>query len=129
MSSTPLFEQASAQLNFLLLSERNMILLSAFSLALASFRRSFNHPLLRYFIVFLFAYAIAVGIKSGLDFQEFIKDVKEENLSANERKLIDNYSGWVYFTYTLTGLVIFILLTFTQIEFFNTTHKVLGFKK
>lgn len=127
--SNPLFDQASSQLNFLLLSERNMILLSAFSLALASFRRSFNHPLLRYFIVFLFSYAIAVGIKSGLDFQEFIRDVKEENLNTNERKLIENYSSWIYFTYVLTGFVIFILLTFTQIEFFNTTHKLLGFKK
>ena len=129
MSSKPLFEQATAQLNFLLLSERNMILLSAFSLALASFKRTFEHSLLRYFIVFLFAYAIAVGIKSAIDFQEYIKDVRKENLTSSESKLIDSYEGWVYFTYTLIGLIIFILLTFTQIEFFNTTHKALGFKK
>ena len=118
--STTLFEQASGQLNSLLLAQRNMILISAFSLALATFKGNFNYPLMKYFVIVLFAYAIAVGAKSIVDFNAYIKDAREDEpaLAENELNLLNRYEEWVYFTYTLIAIIVIILLTFTQVEFF-----------
>jgi len=131
MSSTTLFDQASGQLNFLLLAQRNMILISAFSLALATFKTNFNYPLMKYFVIILFAYAIAVGAKSIDDFNAYIKDAKidEPALAANEINLLNRYEDWVYFSYTLIAIIVIILLTFVQVEFFSGFHKLFGFKE
>lgn len=129
--STILFEQASCQVNFLLLAQRNMILISAFSLSFAAFKNNFNYPLVRYFVVILFSYAIAVGVKSALDFKAYIKDAREDEptLAANEMDLLNRYEEWVYFTYTLLVIIIIILLTFIYVEFFNSFHRVFISKK
>ena len=129
--STILFEQASGQLNFLLLAQRNMILISAFSLALATFKTEFNYPLMKYFVVILFSYAIAVGAKSIIDFNAYIKDarVDEPTLDDNEINLLNRYEEWVYFTYALIAIIVIILLTFTQVEFFSSFHYFFGIKK
>jgi len=129
--STTLFEQASGQLNFLLLAQRNMILISAFSLALATFKTDFNYPLMKYFVVILFAYAIAVGAKSIVDFNAYIKDAREDEpaLAENEINLLNRYEEWVYFTYALLVIIVIILLTFAQVEFFNNFHYFFGIKK
>ena len=128
--STALFEQASGQLNFLLLAQRNMILISAFSLALATFKGNFNYPLMRYFVIVLFAYAIAVGVKSIDDFNAYIKDTRNDTpaLDDNEKNLLNRYEDWVIFSYILIGIIVIIMLTFTQVEFFNNIHSFFGFK-
>lgn len=129
--SSNLFEQASSQLNFLLLSQRNMLLVSAFSLALATFKTSFDYPLMKFLVVILFAYAIAIGAKSIEDFNAYIKDTRNEtspSLDDKEKGLLDRYEQWVYFTYTLLGIIIFILFTFVKIEFFNSFHYLIGLK-
>ena len=129
--STTLFDQASGQLNFLLLAQRNMLLISAFSLALATFKTNFNYPLMKYFVIVLFAYAIAVGVKSIDDFNAYIKDAKIDDpaLAPNEINLLNRYEDWVYFSYTLIAIIVIILLTFVQVEFFSSFHKLFGFKE
>ncbi len=129
--STILFDQASGQLNFLLLAQRNMILISAFSLALATFKTDFDYPLTKYFVIILFAYAIAVGVKSIDDFNAYIKDarVDEPALAPNEISLLNRYEDWVYFTYVLLAIIVIILLTFTKIEFLNNFQYLFGIKK
>jgi hypothetical protein len=122
-----LFDQATAQLNFLLLSQRNMILVSAFGLALAQFKKKLEYPFLKYLVISLFIYAIAVGSKSIQDFNYYIKDTRDTgSLHDKEVGLLNRYETWVYFSYTLIGIIIFILLTFTQIEFFNKFHNIIG---
>ena len=127
--SNNLFDQLTNQVNFLLLSQRNMILVSAFSLALASFKSTFNHPLMKYFVVILFVYALAVGAKSIEDFNAYIKDTRDEgSLDSRDLNVLNRYETWVYFSYTLLGIIVLILLTFTQIEFFSSFHYIFGIK-
>ena len=130
--SANLFDQATSQLNFLLLSQRNMILVSAFAVALAQFKKTFQYPFMKYLVIILFAYSIAIGAKSIDDFNVYIKETLEETtpvLDDNEKKLLNRYKEWVYFSYTLIGIIVFILLTFTQIEFFGPFHRAVGLKK
>lgn len=128
--SNNLFDQLTAQVNFLLLSQRNMILISAFSVALASFKSTFSHPLMKYFVVILFVYALAVGAKSAEDFNAYIKDTRNEGgLDSRDLNVLDRYETWVYFSYTLLGIIVLILLTFTQIEFFSSFHYFFGIKQ
>ena len=129
--SAILFDQATNQLNFLLLAQRNMILISAFSLALATFKTNFDYPLMKYFVIVLFSYAIAVGVKSAQDFNLYIEDAKvdEPLLDEREIKLLNCYKEWVWSTYCLIAIIVIISLTFVQVEFFSGFHKLFGFKK
>lgn len=127
--SVSLFEQSSGQLNFLLLCQRNMILISAFSLALATFKTDYRYPYAKYLVVVLFSYAIAVGVKSSLDYNVYINDAKNDSpaLSEDELNLLDRYEEWVYFTYVLIAIIAIILLTYTVMEFFYNTN-ISGYK-
>ena len=63
-----LFEQLSTQLNFLLLSQRNMIIVSAFSVALATFSHNTRNANFKWLSLMLFVYSVAVGITAAVDF-------------------------------------------------------------
>ena len=128
-----LFNQLTEQVNFALISQRNIILVCAFAISVATFKNTFNHFMNKYLVVILFGYAIAVGIKSSIDFNDYIKKTKKEtngngngNGKNDDLELIDRYSSWIYFTYVLLIIIVIILLTFGQIEFFDKTHKILG---
>ena len=72
----PLFDQLTSQLNFLLLAQRQMILLGAFSVAIATFGHNiktskiFRKIYISYLVLVLLAYSIAIGVKSSLDFND-----------------------------------------------------------
>lgn len=122
MTNPYLFDQASNQLNFLLLSQRNMILVSAFAVALATF--STNQKKYRYFkylILMLFIFAIASGAKSASDFSDFIKKTRDETvtpaLTSDEKELLERWEQWLYFSYTLLGIISFIFTNYLYNEF------------
>jgi hypothetical protein len=119
MSDKNLFEQASTQLNLLISAQRNMLLVTAFSLTLATFVKNFNYPFIREIIVVLFAYSIAVGIKSILDFNAYIADVRREDLDIDENKLIDRWAQWAPFSYVLLSVIFAFLLIYLNMEFFK----------
>lgn len=119
-----LFDQATAQVNFLLVAQRNMILVTAFALTLATFVKNFNYPFISQIIIILFLYSIAVGIKSATDFDTYVKDVITESdvgepLDSYERKLLNRWYEWIYFTYTLIILISGLLLIYLNMEFFK----------
>lgn len=125
MSTNNLFSQASTQVNFLLLAQRNMILVTAFALTLATFIKNFNYPFVSEIIVILFSYSIAVGIKSALDFNAYIDDVFKENqgtgnngiLDDSDKNLLNRWYEWVYFTYTLISIISIFLLIYLNMEY------------
>ena len=117
-----LIDQISGQINFLLLAQRNMILLTAFSLACVVFLKKSEYPTsAKILCIFLFSYAIAIGVKSSEDFMAYMDQVLSNQKGNPENiKLLNKWKEWVYFTYVLIGLVsamlLFALLTdvFTQ---------------
>ena len=117
MADKNLFEQATTQVSFLLLAQRNMILIAAFSLTLATFRKSFNYPFISEIIVVLFAYAVGVGVKSIDDFNAFISDVKQEDLDNTEKDLLERWRQWVYFSYVLLSVIVIFLLIYLNMEY------------
>ena len=122
----PLFEQLSTQLNFLLLSQRQMILLSAFGVALSTFsnnitsKSSIKKIYLTYLSIVLFAYAIAVGIKAAVDFNDYITDVRGDTpaLDNDEKKVVDRSKSWVYFSYILIAIVASVMFMFFKLRSF-----------
>jgi hypothetical protein len=109
-----LFEQLSTQLNFLLLSQRQMVLLSAFGVALASYANASNRFILNYFALILFSYAIAVGVKSTSDFSDYIEDVRKDTppLEPDELRMVERSAKWVNHSYVLFALISLLLVTF-----------------
>ena len=63
-----LFDQASQQLNLLLVAQRSMIIISAFAIALSTFYSSHKkeYYYLKYIIPGLLLYSIILGIKSTI---------------------------------------------------------------
>lgn len=124
--SQPLFDQLSTQQNFLLLSQRQMILVSAFGVAIATFGNNIKSNVsikkiyLAYLSLVLFGYAIATGIKASVDFNDYISDVKEENpsLDKNELSLVNRAKAWVYFSYVLIVVTITLLIMFFKLRSF-----------
>lgn len=115
-----LIDQTTPQVNFLLLSQRNMILVSAFALTLATFKNNFGQKYIEYLVIILFSYAIAVGAKSIEDFNTFVRDTKDEGSgSPQEKNILDRYAKWVYFSYALEGIIVIILIFYTDIAFFK----------
>ena len=115
-----LIDQATSQLNFLLLSQRNMILVSAFALALATFKNNVGQKYIEYLVIILFSYAIAVGSKSIEDFNAYIKDAKQDGSpDPTELDLLNRWEKWVYFSYTLLGIIILILIFYADIAIFK----------
>lgn len=109
-----LFEQLSEQLNFLLLAQRQMILVGAFAVAIATFGHNiktsklFRKIYLIYLVIVLLAYAIAIGVKSALDFNGYIGEILDDEhpLEPDEIKMVNRSKTWVYFSYFLIAIVV-----------------------
>lgn len=135
MASSDLFGQASTQLNFLLLSQRTMILVAAFTVAFANFSNNDSYPLSKYLVVILFSFSIAYGLVAVNDFNKYISDAKESYVGSitsedqRELDLLNTFEKWTYFSYTLVGIIIFIMLTYAKVEFFNVFQHSLGLRK
>tara|TARA_Y100000310_G_C20424681_1_gene688450 strand:+ start:300 stop:668 length:369 start_codon:yes stop_codon:yes gene_type:complete len=117
-----LFEQLSTQLNFLLLSQRQMILIAAFSIAIAAFATNIKKLHIAFISITLLVYSLAVGITAAVDFNNYIEDVKNDTtptpLEPDELRLINRSKKWVYFTYA--QVVIISILTWFFIKFRNS---------
>jgi predicted MPP superfamily phosphohydrolase len=135
MSSNDLFSQASTQLNFLLLSQRTMVLISAFTVAFANFTSNATYPLSKYLIIVLFSFSIAYGMVAVSDFNKYISDTKKDytgSLSPSDQReldLLNTFEKWTYFSYTLVAIIVFIMLTYAKVEFFNVFQRSLGLRK
>ncbi len=108
-----LFEQLSSQLNFLLLAQRQMILVGAFAVAIATFGHNiktskiFRKVYITYLVLVLLAYSIAIGIKSALDFNGYIAEILDKSsLHEDEIKMVNRSKTWVYFSYFLIAIVV-----------------------
>ena len=117
-----LFEQLSTQLNFLLLSQRQMILIAAFSVAIATFATNIKKLDVAFISIMLLVYSLAVGITAVVDFNDFIEDVKNDTtngtLEEDELRLVNRSKKWVYFTYA--QIVIITILAYFFIKFRNS---------
>ena len=109
-----LFEQLSSQLNFLLLAQRQMILVGAFAVAIATFGHNiktskiFRKVYITFLVLVLLAYSIAIGIKSALDFNGYIAEIldNKSSLHEDEIKMVNRSKTWVYFSYFLIAIVV-----------------------
>lgn len=111
-----LFEQLSTQLNFLLLSQRNMIIVSAFSVALATFAHNTKNANFKWLSLMLFVYSLAVGITAAVDFNNYITDTKNDNvvLEDDEMRMINRSQKWIYFTYAQVAIISFLIVAFIR---------------
>jgi len=116
----PLFEQLSTQLNFLLLSQRQMILVAAFSVAIATFATNIKKLYVSYLSLMLLAYSLAVGITAAVDFNNYITDVKNDTpkLDDDELRLVNRSKKWVYFTYIQVAIIVILMSVFIRIRNF-----------
>lgn len=126
-----LFNQASTQLNFLLLSQRNMILVMAFALAFLGFATNFKHRIIIRVLIFsLLVYSFLLGLFSTIDYKDYIGKTREElerqNFDDGE-DLLDTWSNWVNFTYALLALngllIIFWILYEIDYQYSNISKK------
>jgi len=109
-------DQLTDQLNFLLLSQRQIVLLAAFSITMINFRKTNkiyngNDIYFIYFAVVLFIYAISVGIKSAIDFNDYIAEVESGAEALVNEKMVNRAKTWVYFTYALLFMMVFVLFS------------------
>ena len=113
-----LFEQGTAQLNFLLNAQRQIIIVSALSVALSTYSENFDHPLVKYVPLLLFLYVIAFGIKACIDFDSFIKEAKidKPEIDQNEIEMLDRWYTWLYFTYFLIFIIVILAIIFVKID-------------
>ena len=116
----PLFEQLSTQLNFLLLSQRQMILVAAFSVAIATFASNIKKMYVSYISLMLLAYSLAVGITAAVDFNNYIEDVRKDSppLQEDELRLLNRSKKWVYFTYIQVVIITVLIITFIKFRTF-----------
>lgn len=133
-TDSQLFNQATSQLNFLLLSQRTVVLLVGFNIAFATFISKRDYYLSRFLVMVIFIYSIAYGIVAAVDFNKYIKDTKEEikinpENKEKELELLDSFGKWSNFSYVLVSIVIFIMLTYTKVEFFNRFQYLFGLRK
>lgn len=115
-----LFSQASTQLNFLLLTQRNMILVMAFSLTFLGFSTTFRSRIMIRLIIFSFLiYSLLLGIISTIDYREYMEKTRDEITRQNfddGLDLLDNWANWVNFTYALLALNCLIILFYIFYE-------------
>ena len=118
----PLFEQLSTQLNFLLLSQRQMILVAAFSVAIATFATNIKKLDVAFISIMLLIYSLAVGITAAVDFNNYIEDVKNDTtngpLEEDELRLVNRSKKWVYFTYAQIAIIT--ILAYFFVKFRNS---------
>lgn len=115
-----LFEHLTPQLNFLLLSQRQMILLSAFSVALATFASNVKKRQVYYLSLTLLIYAIAVGITAAVDFNNYIDDAKKDTpaLEQDELEFVKRSQKWVYFSYAQIVIIVALAVIFINFKSF-----------
>lgn len=113
-----MFSQGSTQLNFLLLSQRNMILIFAFALTFMVFSNDLKHRyMVRFIMVCLLVYSVALGIVSIINYNNYIAKTKKElnsekadgELIEDELQILKDWGRWIYFSYALlaiNGLII-----------------------
>ncbi len=115
-----LYGQASSQVNMLLLSQRNMVLVSVFAITITTFAKQFKYNYIKYLSILLFVFALASGFKSADDFNAYIEDIKGEksnlNLDQNDLDLIERWRVWVYFSYFLLAIIAFMFVNSLIIE-------------
>jgi len=113
-----LFDQASQQLNLLLVAQRSMIIISAFAIALSTFYSTHKkeYYYLKYIIPGLLLYSIILGIKSTVDFHNYFNDIEDDTLDNDDKKLVDSWKQWEYFNYPIIILIILISLIFIKNE-------------
>lgn len=115
-----LFSQASTQVNLLLLSQRNMVLVSAFAITIQTFSTNFKYNYIKYLSILLFIFAIASGSKSVEDFNTYIEDtLNSGQLDINEKPLIERWAKWSDYSYFMLAIVSFIFLNIIIIEINN----------
>ena len=115
-----LFAQASSQVNMLLLSQRNIVLVSAFAITLQTFSANFKYHYIKYLAFLLFIFAIASGTKSVMDFNKYIEDVRNSGQTDNnELELINRWAIWSDYSYFMLAIVSFILLNIIVIELYE----------
>lgn len=112
----PLFEHLTPQLNFLLLSQRQMILLSAFAVALATLATNMKRYQVYYISLILLIYAIAVGATAAVDFNNYINDVKNDStpLEEDELRFVNRSQKWIYFSYAQILITIILAIVFIK---------------
>ena len=120
-----LFEQGTAQLNFLLNAQRQIIIVSALSVALATYSENFKYKYVKYIPLLLFGYVLGFGIKACIDFDAFIEEAKIDspNIDENEKDLLNRWYGWLYFTYFLIFIILLLAILFVRIDIFPTKVK------
>lgn len=125
-----LFTQASTQVNLLLLSQRNMVLVSAFAITLVSFAPNFKYNYVKYLAILLFIFAIASGSKSVEDFNAYIKDTKTNDSSdPAELDLLNRWASWSNYSYFMLAIVSFIFLNVLIIEYIEFKNYGLSWQK
>ena len=115
-----LFEQLSTQLNFLLLSQRQMILICAFAVSLIVFgAKERGFPIMLVSLL-LFLYAIAIGIKAALEFRDYIKytrrDIDGGSLDRDEIRVLDRAENWILFSYVQIFITVVLIVSFVRIR-------------
>jgi len=115
-----LFEQLSTQLNFLLLSQRQMILVAAFSVAIATFATNIKKMYVSYLSLLLLMYSLAVGITAAVDFNNYVNDVKNDTpkLEDDELRMLNRSKKWVYFSYIQVAIIVILSYVFIKFRSF-----------
>ena len=66
----------------------------------------------------LLLYGVAIGVKSTIDFNKYIKDIDNDSLQDDDKKLVDSWKQWEYFNYPLIVLILLLSLLFIKNEIF-----------
>jgi membrane protein YdbS with pleckstrin-like domain len=116
-----LFSQASQQLNLLLVAQRSMVIITAFAIALITFyvNNKKEYYYLKFLVVLLLLYGVSIGIKSTIDFHKYMKDISNDELQDDDKKLVDSWKQWEYFNYPLVVLILLLSLLFIKNELFS----------
>ena len=136
MTDNTLFNQSSSQLNFLLLAQRNMILIFAFSLTFLAFSTNLRKRFLIMFIMScLLIYSLAIGIVSIINYNKYDNKTRSDLgplTSDNEAEIemMNDWYRWTYFTYVLLGLngVIILFYFLYEIGFYDPVKKKKTYK-
>lgn len=120
-----MFNQGSTQVNFLLLSQRNMILIFAFALTFMVFSNDLKHRyMVRFIMVCLLVYSVALGIVSIINYNNYIAKTRrelndekaEEELIDDELQILNDWGRWIYFSYALLGINALIIIFYVVHE-------------
>lgn len=134
LNFSDLFSQGSTQLNFLLLTQRNMILIFAFALTFMVFANNLKHRLMvRFIMLCLLVYSVALGIVSIINYNNYINKTNNElNSEKGDQEIVDDelqilkdWGRWIYFSYALLAIngLIIIFYIFYEVGYFQIKSK------